>query len=147
MDTNQIIEFMGRHSYLTMALVAVLAMIVANEVHSMMAAGFQLSPDKAVFKFNREGAKFIDLRAQKDFDKVRVIDAINIPLAEIESSANILKKHKKNPLILYSQAGLGVSPSRKALMRQGYEFVFELQGGLDAWKAQNFPVETEKRSK
>lgn len=148
MDINQLIDFFGRHPILVMALIAVVVMIIANEVRTFMAAGFQLPPAKAVFKYNREGAQFLDLRPLKDFEQARVPGALSLPLGELESSLGSLGKFKgKAALILYSQAGLEVASSRKLLMRNGFDTVYELQGGFEAWKAQNFPVETAKRSK
>ena len=146
MNTTQLIEFLGNHPYLAMALVAVLVMIVLNEVRTFSAASFQLTPANAVLKFNREGAQFLDLRPISEFEKSRIPNAMSIPVGELEASLQSLHAFKEQgSIILYSQAGLEMSSPRKLLMRHGFDSVFELQGGFDAWREHHFPVETSKK--
>lgn len=147
MDINQLIEFFGNHLILTVALIVVVMMIVANEFNSLRSSAFQISTDAAVMKYNRENALFLDLRPQKNFEASRIIKAINFPASEVESRLKTLNKYKDRILILYSQAGLEVSPTRKTLENNGFSNVLELRGGFDAWLAQNQTIETDKKAK
>jgi rhodanese-related sulfurtransferase len=78
--------------------------------------------------------------AQKGFIK----GAVTLPSADI--AANISKfppKDKKPPIIIYDQAGGDdAKNSAKALITAGYTSVTVLTGGMDAWQAAKYPVET-----
>lgn len=146
MDINQLFEFLGNHLVLTVALLVVIVMIVANEFNTFRSAAFQISVDDAVKKYNKENAQFVDLRPPKNFEDRRIINAINLPTSEVDSRLKMMAKYKKQMLILYSQAGLEVAPTRQKLESNGFE-VFELRGGFDAWLAQNQTIETDKKTK
>jgi rhodanese-related sulfurtransferase len=78
--------------------------------------------------------------AQKGFIK----GAVTLPPADME--ANISKfppKDKKPPIIIYDQAGGGdAKNAAKALITAGYTSVTVLTGGMDAWQAAKYPVES-----
>jgi rhodanese-related sulfurtransferase len=78
--------------------------------------------------------------AQKGFIK----GAVTLPSADI--AANISKfppKDKKPPIIVYDQTGGDdAKNAAKPLITAGYTSVTVLTGGMDAWQAAKYPVET-----
>jgi rhodanese-related sulfurtransferase len=78
--------------------------------------------------------------AQKGFIK----GAVTLPAAEV--AANLSRfppKDKKPPLIIYDQnGGDDAKNAAKALISAGYTSVTLVTGGMDAWQAARFPVET-----
>jgi rhodanese-related sulfurtransferase len=78
--------------------------------------------------------------AQKGFIK----GAVTLPAADV--AANVTKfppKDKKPPIIIYDQSGGDDSRNAAtALISAGYTSVTILTGGMDAWQAAKYPVET-----
>ena len=78
--------------------------------------------------------------AQKGFIK----GAVTLPASDV--AANITKfppKDKKPPIIVVDDKGGGdATNSAKALIAAGYTGVAVLTGGMDAWQAAKYPVET-----
>jgi rhodanese-related sulfurtransferase len=87
----------------------------------------------------------IDARAAAAAEKGFIKGAVTLPAAEI--AANISKfppKDKKPPVIIYDDnGGDDAKTAAKALLAAGYRPTI-VTGGMDAWKAANFPVESGK---
>ena len=90
---DQLIEFAGNHLILTSALFFILAMLVVN----LMQGGGSKSvlPIQAVQLLNREDALVLDIRSTSDFDAGHIINARNIPLADLKPNLDDLKKLKE----------------------------------------------------
>jgi rhodanese-related sulfurtransferase len=51
-----------------------------------------------------------------------------------------LKRYKAKPVVVYSE-GRSIAPAAvRQLMAQGFTQVFSLEGGLEAWRAENLPL-------
>jgi rhodanese-related sulfurtransferase len=86
----------------------------------------------------------LDVRPAAAAKKGFVKGAVSLPAADV--AANIAKlpsKDKKPPIILVDDKGGGDAVnSAKALVAAGYTSVAILTGGMDAWQAAKYPVET-----
>lgn len=130
-----------------MALVAVLIMIIANEVAVISKAGIKITCQEAVLKFNREGAIFLDTRGQNDFDSAHIVGAISMPAAYAQERISTLAKYKDKILIYYTQSGADPQAIGRLLKKEGFAHFFELEGGYDGWIAQNMPIEKKRAKK
>jgi rhodanese-related sulfurtransferase len=60
---------------------------------------------------------------------------------QILKAADVLKKYKQKPLIVYDESGsLGTTAARQ-LKAQGFAQAFNLRGGVAAWRSDNLPLE------
>jgi rhodanese-related sulfurtransferase len=86
----------------------------------------------------------VDVRPGADAKKGFIKGAVTLPAANV--AANIAKlpsKDKKPPIILVDdKGGSDAVNSAKALVAAGYTSVAVLTGGMDAWLAAKYPVET-----
>jgi membrane protein DedA with SNARE-associated domain/rhodanese-related sulfurtransferase len=89
-----------------------------------------------------------DLRSQAavEEDPALIQGAVHLSVEEIESRLSEFPKDRD--IIVYCSCPNEVSSARLALrlQRKGFTRVRPLQGGLDAWKEQNFPMEVRRRS-
>jgi rhodanese-related sulfurtransferase len=99
-----------------------------------------VSPQQAVLLVNREDAIVIDVRDQTEFAAGHVPNARHIPLKEIEARSAELKKFAKRPFILVCQTGSRSASALNVLRKAGYERVFNLSGGVAAWKEAGQPL-------
>jgi rhodanese-related sulfurtransferase len=147
MSSDQLLEFAGNHPLLMMALLVVCVLVVANEVTTLLKAGMKISPQEAVLKYNRDEAVFLDTRSHNDFAAAHIVGAIHYPAANASERLATLSKYKTKTLIYYSQSGADPHAIGRLLKKEGFETIFELEGGYDGWLAQSMPVEASRKKK
>ena len=135
---EQFIEFAGNHPLLFLALAAVSALLVQN----LLSTGGKLNvpPLKATEMINREDAVVLDVRPMTDFNQGHIIRAVNIPSNGLKGQIKTLEKHKDKPIIVTCRSGGQSAAACRLLKKEGYENVFNLQGGMLAWQNANLPV-------
>ncbi len=137
---QRFIEFTTHHWLLFVAFVIVLIALIVNEVIHFIKGTGAVAPGEAVRLINREDALVIDVRSKADYRKAHILNARNIPGAQIEERLRDLAAHKDKPLILYCANGTASTPVRDKLRAQGFATVFTLKGGLGAWQDASLPV-------
>jgi rhodanese-related sulfurtransferase len=87
-----------------------------------------------------QGATVLDVRPQQNFDAGHINGARHFDVTQIAKANDTLKRYKERPLIIYCDRGTVAAAAVRALSRQGFTKVFNLRGGLTAWRAQNLPL-------
>ncbi|MSQ51982.1 MAG: rhodanese-like domain-containing protein [Betaproteobacteria bacterium] len=95
---------------------------------------------EATLLINQKDAVLIDVRDVADFAKGHILNARNVPLAQIEAQAEGLVKNKQKSLIVYCDAGRQAGAATAKLRGFGYENAVSLSGGLAAWRQAGLPV-------
>lgn len=99
-----------------------------------------VTPGEAVLLINREHAGVLDVRSPSEFAGGHITDAINIPLAELESRLGELAKFKGKPLVVNCQGGVRSAKACAMLKAAGFNRLYNLAGGINAWAAAKLPV-------
>jgi rhodanese-related sulfurtransferase len=136
---QRLLEFIGNHYFLASAAILAAAAVAFYELRERMQAFAALSAMQAVRLMN-QGALVIDLRAKESYDAGHIGDARNVPIAELESRADGLKKWRDKNVITYCDSGTSGASGARALMKLGFTKVFNLHGGLNAWVKDNLPL-------
>ena len=83
----------------------------------------------------------LDVRTKAEYDKEHIqmegVETKNIPLSEIEERLNELNKSKV--LIVYCRSGARSRQACEILAQHNFT-VFNLEGGITAWKAAGYPT-------
>ena len=136
---QRLLDFIAHHPYLAgatlLAAIAVLVFELRARVHAFAA----LSAMQAVRLMN-QGALVIDLRSKELYDAGHIVEARHVPVAELESQADTLKKWRDKSVITYCDSGADGASAARSLMKLGFTKVFNLQGGLNAWVKDNMPL-------
>jgi phage shock protein E len=85
----------------------------------------QISPEAAQ-EYLKKGALVIDVRTPAEFSAGHLPNAINIPLAQIESGSPLPLKDKNQVFLLHCQGGVRSAKATKLLSGMGYTNVFDL---------------------
>jgi rhodanese-related sulfurtransferase len=139
MDPDQLIEFTRNHLLLVLAFFAILAMLVVSEIQQRLSRVKEVSPSEATRLLNHEQATLVDMRTDKDYREGHILNAINVPASNGEVPA-ALDKHRKRPVIVYCQRGQRSKALCNKLSKQGFESVYNLQGGVMAWQKAELPL-------
>lgn len=104
------------------------------------AAGSTIGASEAVRLINREKGVVIDVCEPDEFAKGHIKDARNIPVGQVESSAQ-LPSNKALPLIVVCATGARASRAAATLRKAGHQNTHVLAGGMAGWREANLPVE------
>ncbi len=133
-------EFIANHLGLVSLFVAILSLLLWNIFGSSLSGLSKIGPSEATRLMNHEKALLLDLRTSADFSSGHILNARNIPAAELEGRQKELQKHKKNPVILCCNRDSDGIKAGRILKFAGYEKLYSLKGGLESWQNANLPV-------
>jgi rhodanese-related sulfurtransferase len=91
---------------------------------------------------NRENALLLDVREAKEFEGGKLPNAIHIPLSELPGRSGELASKNKRPVVVYCSRGQRSGAAGAALAKLGFASIYQLQGGLKAWKEAGLPLES-----
>lgn len=131
------LAFAKDHIFLVGAAVALIAIIIVSEFRRARRPWRDAEPGQAVRLIN-DGAQLIDVRGHDAFRGGHIVNARHIPMDELDAKAEKLDKSK--PVLVYCDTGVTSTRAAAALVREGFADVWQLQGGLTAWKRENLPV-------
>ena len=104
------------------------------------ATGTGMLPAQLVQSMNCDKALVIDVCEPEEFAQGHVVNAINVPLAQLQTRLSVVTKNKSQPVVFVCAAGKRSQTALAEAKKLGYEQVNSLQGGLKAWKEANLPV-------
>ena len=117
-------------------------LVMFNELRQKAGSIASVSATQAVRLIN-QGARVVDIREPAQFDAGHIVDAVNIPAADLAIAID--KKLKKaKSIIVVCDSGTRSGQAVAALRKSGHEATFNLKGGLTAWRSDNLPVVTSK---
>jgi len=98
----------------------------------------KITPAQAYAKF-QEGAFFLDVRSQDDWNQFHIAGSTLIPLDQLQNRLSELPRDKDIVVVCLSghrsQSGVTI------LQQAGFTHVSCLSGGLQAWVVAGYPVE------
>ena len=138
---QEYMEFFRANPVLSIAWVGLFIAVLVMTVKSATSKVKIINTQELTMLINKEGAKVVDVRSQEEFRKGHIVDALNVPLAEIKNNtATTLEKYKTSPIIMVCATGMTSSQAADLLVNQGFENVNNLKGGMADWQAANLPV-------
>jgi len=140
-------EFVANHLFLFTLLIAILALLVWSFLGSNVGGIPQVGPAEATRLVNRENARMLDVRPLDDFKQGHIINALNLPASETETASKSFEKYKRKPVIIYCNTGMDSVRVARTLKNDGFENLYILKGGLQAWRNANLPVTRDESEK
>ena len=93
---------------------------------------------------NRENAVLLDIREASELEAGKLPNAVHIPLSQLQSRVGELSKYTSRPVIVYCARGMRSRGAAGMLAKAGFAGIYQLQGGVKAWKDAGLPVEPVK---
>lgn len=122
-------------------IVAVIAAVsLAMPLINTRRFGPMVSSEQAVSLINKQNALVVDVRAQKDFKRVRIANSVNIPANEIQNRLGELSKDRT--IIVVDNSGNMSAAASKLLRGVGFTKVYVLDSGLVGWMRDKLPLES-----
>ena len=134
---DRIIEFSVNHWDMVLALLATLAMLVFTERRKVAPS---VSPQQATVLGNNDDALMLDIRSAADYKTGRILNAKNIPFAELSKRTSDLQQYRDKPIVLICKTGQTAASAANVLRKEGYTKVYRMTGGMLEWSNQGLPL-------
>lgn len=141
---NQYIEFAGNHLFLTTAFFVLLGMLIYSFFSTRLRGFAGAAPAEAIRMINHDNAVVLDVREENEFLGGHIVNSLHIPLGFLKDRIGELQKHKDKPIIVSCRTGQRSATACALLKKQGFEKVFNLDGGVTSWQGANLPLVKKK---
>ena len=139
-------EFATQNIWLFIALGVIIIMLAYSYFGDQL-SGFQsVSPEEATRLYN-DGAKLIDVRTEAEYKSGRIGDAQLMPISNFESQLSKFEAFKEKPIVVYCQTGARSAKAAGILSKHGFTQVYNLRGGILAWKTAGLPINQPQNAK
>jgi rhodanese-related sulfurtransferase len=132
-------EYLQNHPWLAgLALLLVVAVIV----YELRARGqdYATLPPQEAIRLMNQGAQVVDLREAPEYSAGHIANARNIAGDSQANAGELLKKYREKNVVLYCETGQRAANVARKLHAEGFTKVFNLRGGLTAWRSENLPL-------
>lgn len=137
---NQYIEFLTNHYMLGGAWVAVAGLLIYSFFSARLRGFNSVNPAMATQLINRENAVILDVREDNEYRDGHIVNSVHIPLSYLNDRLKELDKLKDKPVIVGCRSGQRSSQACATLKKLGFASVYNLSGGIMAWKNDNLPL-------
>jgi len=96
---------------------------------------------EAIQLINHRDAVILDVREDKEFATGHLPNAKHIPLGQLAARLKDVEKFKNKPIVVNCRSGARSATACGILRKNGFEEVYNLKGGINAWQQANMPVE------
>ena len=138
------IDFLLQDQNWVLLLTATIAgLLLSRPLWGTMAAGSNaITTTEAVRLMNREKGILIDISEPDNYAKAHAAGAKNISYTELKTNPLTagLPSNKSWPVILVCERGVTSAKLVAKVRQAGYEKVFTLSGGLNAWRDAQLPL-------
>ena len=94
----------------------------------------------AVQLINYQEALVLDVRDDSEYAAGHLPNSKHVPSEKIEERWTELEKFKDKPIVMIYQGGIRSNRPSLVLKKNGFSQVFNLMGGIDAWKRASLPI-------
>lgn len=145
---DRFLEFIFNHYILSLALAVVTYLLIQELFDTAFKKFDSVSPLLAVAKMNNDDTVIMDVREPSEFIQSHIENAMNIPLSKLPEQLPQLEAHKKTPILIVCQNGTRSASAGKILTKAGFEQIFVITGGMQAWETDyKLPVKTTRKTK
>lgn len=137
---NRLFEFVVNHWALSAAFVGIVVLLVITEIRRKLHGVPQLGPLAATQTLNAADAVILDVREDAEYKQAHLVNALHIPLGQLNKRIKELDKYRERPLVTYCRTGHRSNSAAGLLRRHGFTSVYNLAGGINAWQNANLPV-------
>lgn len=118
-------------------------MLVWPEISRLVGGGGgqQLGTLEATRLMNQGNVLVLDVRDDKEFAEGHLPKARHVPVAQLAQRAGEFAKYKSRPVIVTCRSGARSGAACRVLAQAGFTQVYQLKGGLAAWRQASLPIE------
>lgn len=136
---------MGQFIVNNLALVALFVgsglVLIWPEIARLIGASNEIGTHAATRLMNQATTLVLDVREPAEFAAGHLPKARNIPLKELPRRLDEIGKFKERAVVVTCRSGPRAGSASRLLKRAGFNTVYQLKGGFNAWQQASLPVE------
>jgi rhodanese-related sulfurtransferase len=144
---ERFLEFAINHWDLFLALFFIIGMMFSGNVMRRISGYHEVDTAGAVQLMNHQDALVVDVRETNELKEGMIPESKHIPLSTFASHIAEINSDKKRAVVVSCRSGNRSSSACAKLRKDGFENVYNLKGGIMAWKSSNLPLEIPGRKK
>lgn len=133
-------EFVGNHPILSLMFIGLLGTLIYTEIARKFRRYAEVNSAQLTMLINRHDATVLDVSALNDYEKGHIVNALHIAASQVDPDAKPLAGLKDKPLAVYCRTGMTAEQVCSRLSKQGFNQLYCLKGGLQAWISDQLPV-------
>ncbi len=90
---------------------------------------------------NDKNTLVLDVREVKEVETGRIPNAMHIPASQLASRGSELAKMTSRPVVAYCARGNRSAMAARSLAKLGFTEVYNLRGGINAWRQAGLPIQ------
>ena len=137
---DELLAFAGRHPYLSLGLAGLTVAIIYTEVARLFRGYKALRPAELTGLINRDNALVVDLSSTNDFQKGHIAGSKSVQPSQFDPENKMLAAAKALPVVVTCRTGQASASAAKRLKKAGFEQVYWLDGGVQAWQQADLPL-------
>ncbi|MGZ5037746.1 MAG: rhodanese-like domain-containing protein [Usitatibacter sp.] len=134
-------EFIIENIALVALFVASGAMLVWPEISKLIGGANEVGTLEATRLMNQSSTLVLDVRDAAEFAAGHLPKARHIPLDELSKRVGEIAKYKEKPVLVTCKGGTRSAGAARVLKQAGFTTVYQLKGGLGAWREASLPLE------
>ena len=99
----------------------------------------RITAEEAKRLLDQGGVQLIDVREQVEYNQIRIPNATLVPLNALLSRPT--QYLKEDNIIFHCAEGIRSAVACEMAAAVGFEKLYNMEGGINAWAAQGLPVE------
>ena len=115
-------------------------LLFALIIYESRKGGKKIDASEATRIINKEKALVVDLRTSVEFNSGTISGAINLQPDIVDKENSLFKANEKDHIILVCKLGSSSSTVGGRLIKQGFENVNILSGGMQGWVQAGLPL-------
>ncbi len=88
-----------------------------------------------------EDCVLLDVRTPQEFTKGNIAGSINLPVDQVENTIEKVLPDREKTIYVYCLSGSRSVYAVVALMKLGYNHVYDMKSGLLAWRAKGYKTQ------
>ena len=135
-------EFISDNLPLVALFLASGMMLLWPEISRLIGAtGAEIGTLEATRLMNQGPTLVLDVRDGEEYAAGHLPRARHIPLRELSKRLDEIGKFKNKPVLVTDKSGTRAGAASRLLRQSGFANVYQLKGGLAAWRQASLPVE------
>lgn len=117
------------------------AMLIWPMLQGKVSGTREVGTLEATQLINHRNALLVDVREDKEFSAGHIPNARHIPLSALPARLKELETGKARPIVVNCRSGARSASACGILRKNGFEEVYNLRGGINAWQQAGLPLE------
>jgi rhodanese-related sulfurtransferase len=123
-----------------LAVLLLFFLLLALMVYESRKGGKKIDASEATRIINKENAFVVDLRTPVEFNSGTIAGAVNLQPDNVDKDTSLFKANERDYVILVCKLGSSSNSVGGRLIKQGFQNVNILSGGIQGWVQSGLPL-------